>query len=73
MMLGRQFVELSERRRASEWVNSRDWVKTRKLSFGRVVQAMIAGFPLPVIEREDLPGRLSRFQFASMKSSGARP
>jgi hypothetical protein len=28
-MLGRQFVEVSERRRASEWVNSRDWVKTR--------------------------------------------
>jgi hypothetical protein len=29
---------------------------------------MIAGFPRPVIEREGLPGRLSRFQFASMKS-----
>jgi hypothetical protein len=45
-----------------------DHLGLRKLSFGRLAQAMIIGFPRPVIEREGLPGRLSRFQFASMKS-----
>jgi hypothetical protein len=34
-----------------------------KLSFGRFVQAMFDGFPRPVIEREGLPERLSRFWF----------
>jgi hypothetical protein len=33
------------------------------LSFGRFMQAMVSGFPRPVIEREGLPGRLSRFWF----------
>jgi hypothetical protein len=33
------------------------------LSFGRFMQAMSDGFPRPVIEREGLPGRLSRFWF----------
>jgi hypothetical protein len=33
------------------------------LSFGRFMQAMDSCFPRPVIEREGLPGRLSRFWF----------
>lgn len=40
-----------------------DHLGLHKLSFGRFVQAMAAGFPQPVIEREGLPGRLSRFWF----------
>jgi hypothetical protein len=34
-----------------------------KLSFGRFVQAMFDGFPQPVIEREGLSEKLSRFWF----------
>jgi hypothetical protein len=40
-----------------------DHLRLHKLSFGRFVQAMFAGFPRPVIEREGLPGRLSRLWF----------
>ena len=38
-------------------------LELHKLSFGRFVHAMFAGFPQPVIEREGLPGKLSRFWF----------
>jgi hypothetical protein len=40
-----------------------DHLGLHELSFGQFVQAMFAGFPQPVIEREGLPGRLSRFWF----------
>lgn len=40
-----------------------DHLGLHELSFGQFVQAMVAGFPRPVIEREGLPGRLSRFWF----------
>ena len=40
-----------------------DHLGLHQLSFGQLVQAMFAGFPRPVVEREGLPGRLSRFWF----------
>jgi hypothetical protein len=42
-------------------------LELHKLSFGRFVQAMFAGFPQPVIEREGLPGKLSRFWFRTVE------
>ncbi len=40
-----------------------DHLELHELSFGQFVQAIFAGFPLPVIEREASSGRLSRFWF----------
>jgi hypothetical protein len=40
-----------------------DHLGLHKLSFGQFIKAMFDGFPRPVVEREGLPVRLSRFWF----------